>query len=88
MDKLIKILPDGSLILDGKANKAADWMLVNPQLFDQLVVGLSESDVVIEARMEHALERISRTNPEMVQGLLPKFVEMAVHACWLDQADK
>jgi len=79
MNELIKMLSGGSLIADGKANEAADRVLANPQLFDQLVVGLSESDVVVRARTAHALERISRTHPEMAQGLLPKFVEMAVH---------
>jgi HEAT repeat protein len=79
MNELIKILSGGSLISDGRANEAADRVLANPQLFDQLVEGLSEPDSIIRARTVHALERISRIHPEMVEGLLPKFIEMAVH---------
>jgi len=73
------MLSGGSLISDGRANEAADRVLANPQLFDQLVEGLSESDVVIRARTAHAMERISRTRPEILTGLLPKFIEMATH---------
>jgi HEAT repeat protein len=79
MNELIRMLSGGSLISDGRANEAADRVLANPQLFNQLVEGLSESDVVIRARTAHSLERISRTHPQMVKGLLPKFIKMATH---------
>ncbi|HVP20423.1 MAG TPA: hypothetical protein VMS73_01030 [Anaerolineaceae bacterium] len=77
MNELIIMLSGGSLISDGRANEAADRVLANPKLFDQLVEGLSESDAVIRARTAHALERISRTHPEMLKELFPKFIEMA-----------
>ena len=79
MNEIIVMLSGGSLISDGRANEAADRVLANPHLFDQLVEGLSESDTVIRARTAHALERISRTHPETVKELLPKFIEMATH---------
>jgi len=79
MNELIQILSGGSLISDGRANEVADRVLANPELFDQLEEGLSESDPVIRARTAHAVERISRTHPEMLTGLLPKFIEMAIH---------
>jgi len=71
------MLSGGSLISDGRANEAAERVLAKPHLFDQLVEGLSESNTVIRARTAHAMERISRTHPEMVKELLPKFIEMA-----------
>jgi HEAT repeat protein len=77
MNEIIVMLSGGSLISDGRANEAADRVLANPELFDRLIEGLSESDVVVRARTAHAMERISRTHPEMVKGLLPKFIEMA-----------
>jgi HEAT repeat protein len=79
LNELLKMLSGGSLISDGRANEAADRVLANPQLFDQLVEGLSEPESVIRARTAHALEKISRTHPEMVESLLPKFIEMATH---------
>ena len=77
MNEIIVMLSGGGLISDGRANEAADRVLANPELFDRLVEGLFESDVVIRARTAHALERISRTHPEMLQELLSKFIEMA-----------
>ena len=79
MNDLIKMLSGGSLISDGRANEAADRVLANPQLFNQLVEGLSDPDVVIRARTAHALERISRPHPEMLDSLLPQFIDMAIH---------
>jgi hypothetical protein len=79
MYKLLEMLSGGNLQSDGRGNEVADSVLVHPRLFDHLVEGLSESDDVIRARTAHALERISRTHPEMMLGLLPRFVEMAVN---------
>ena len=78
MNELIEMLSGGNLQSDGRANDVADKVVRHPNLFNQLVYGLSESDDVVRARTAHALERISRTHPGMVLGLLPQFVEMAV----------
>jgi HEAT repeat protein len=78
MNEILKMLSGGNLQSDGKANEAADWVITHPYLFDQMVEGLFESDDVIRARTAHALERISRTHPEMVLRLLPQFIDIAI----------
>lgn len=79
MNELLKMLTGGNLQSDGRANEVGDLAVRHPHLFSQLVEGLSESDDVIRARTAHALERISRTHPEKVLELLPRFMEMAVN---------
>jgi HEAT repeat protein len=78
MNELLVLLSGGNLLSDGRANEAADRVLAQPQLIDQLVEGLSASEDVIRARTAHALERISRSQPELVHQLLPQFKKMAL----------
>ena len=67
MNRLLKRLEGGSLISDGEANLVADQVLENHQLLYALLEGLSQPNDVVRARTAHALERISRTNPALVQ---------------------
>jgi len=79
MNDLFKMLAGGTLASDGRASEVAEKIIQQPQLFDQLVEGLDESNDVIRARTAHALERISRTQPEMVVSLLPKLLNLALN---------
>jgi HEAT repeat protein len=78
MNELLEILSGANLQSDGRANEVADRVVGHPQLFNQLVEGMTEPDNVIRARTAHALERISRTHPKLVLGVLSQFMEMAV----------
>ena len=78
MNNLLKKLAGGNLQSDGRANEVAGIIIGQPELLNQLAEGLFESHDVIRARTAHALERISRTHPEMLLGLLPQFIELAV----------
>jgi HEAT repeat protein len=78
MNELLEMLSGGDLRSDGRANEVADKVVGQPILFDRLAAGLSESDDVIRARTAHALERVSRTHPEMVLGLLSRFMKMTL----------
>jgi hypothetical protein len=77
MNELLKKLAGGDLRSDGKANEVADQATKSPQLIAKLVEGLSESDDVVRGRTAHALERVSRTRPEMLRGLVPELVRLA-----------
>ncbi|WXG42053.1 MAG: hypothetical protein WED07_15040 [Candidatus Freyarchaeum deiterrae] len=77
MNELLEKLTGGDLRSDGRGDEVADEVIRNPLLLDKLVEGLSESDDVIRARTVHALERISRTKPELLQGLTSRFIELA-----------
>jgi hypothetical protein len=77
MNNLLTKLSGGDLRSDGRANEVAEELLKNPQLIDTLFTGLSESDDVIRARTTHALEKISRTNPELLQEIIPWLIKLA-----------
>ena len=77
MNELLGKLGGGDLRSDGRADEVAEEVSKNPQLLDRLIEGLSESDDVIRGRTAHALEKISRTNPEMLTGLTPQFIKLA-----------
>jgi hypothetical protein len=77
MNDLLRKLTGGDLRSDGKANGLADKVIKNPQMLAKLVEGLSEPSDIVRGRTAHALERISRTCPDMLQGLIPQFARLA-----------
>lgn len=77
VNELILKLSGGDLRSDGRANEVADKVIVNPHLLDKLVEGLDVTDDVVRARTAHALERISRTHPEMLREYIPRFLDLA-----------
>jgi HEAT repeat protein len=79
MNELLKKLAGGDLRSDGRANEVADQVTKSPQLITKLLEGLSESDDVVRGRTTHALERISRTHPEMLRGLVPQLARLAAY---------
>ncbi len=78
MNELLQKLTGGDLRSDGRANEVAEEVIKNPRLLNKLVEGLRESDNLVRARTTHALEKISRTNPEMLQGLTLQLIETAL----------
>lgn len=77
MNELLKLLTGGDLRSDGRADDVADEVIKNPHLFDKLIEGMSEADNIVRARTSHALEKISRSNPEMLYDHLSKIIETA-----------
>ena len=77
MNKLLKQLTGDDLRSDGRANEVAKETLQNPQLLDKLIEGLDSTNKVVRARTAHALERISRINPEILEEYLPRFISSA-----------
>lgn len=75
MNELLKKLSGGDLRSDGRANEVAKEVVETPHLLTSLIEGLSEPDAVVRARTAHALEKISRENPEMLQGLTKQLIE-------------
>jgi hypothetical protein len=59
------------------SNEAADFVLKNPELFDELFEGLSVSDDVVRGRTADALEKVSRVKPDLLIGRLPKLIQVA-----------
>lgn len=77
MNDLLQKLTGGDLRSDGRANELADQAMKNPQILANVVEGLTESNGIVRGRTAHALERISRTRPDMLQGLIPQFATLA-----------
>ena len=78
MNDLLKRLDGGTLISDGAANTVADEVLNKPSLFPLLLKGLECDRDVVRARTAHALERISRTRPELLVPHLSTLLLCAV----------
>ena len=77
MGQILGWLSGGDLRSDGMSNEAAEFVLKNPELFDELFEGLSVSDDVVRGRTADALEKISRTRPDMLVDRLPKLLQVA-----------
>jgi HEAT repeat protein len=77
MNELLKKMSGGDLRSDGRANEVAEEVIKNPDLFNKLVEGCYETDDVIRARTAHALERISRTNQEIIQEFIAQYIKLA-----------
>ncbi|KPK93045.1 MAG: hypothetical protein AMJ88_08930 [Anaerolineae bacterium SM23_ 63] len=77
MGQILEWLSGGDLRSDGMSNEAADFVLKSPEMFDELFEGLSASDDVVRGRTADALEKISRTKPELLVERLPKLLQVA-----------
>jgi hypothetical protein len=62
---------------DGMANEVADVVLKNPALFDEVMMGLDETNDVIRGRTADALEKIARVKPDLLVEHLPKLLQVA-----------
>jgi HEAT repeat protein len=65
MNFLLELLEGGDLRSDGHADEVADEVINNLELFELLYEGLNDSDDIIRGRTAHALEKVSRTHPEL-----------------------
>jgi len=77
MNDLLQRLAGGTLLSDGDANAVADDVLQTPTLFPCLFEGLRSPNNVIRARTAHALERISRSRPDLLTSHLPTILSYA-----------
>ena len=66
MNQLLEWLSGGDLRSDGMANEVRDLVLHDPQLICDLYEGLSVPDDVIRGRTADALEKISRSRPDLL----------------------
>jgi HEAT repeat protein len=75
VNDLLKGLSGGDIRSDGMADEVADEVIRYPHLYDLLIEGLLEPEDVLRGRTAHALERISRSHPEMVSDDLPLLID-------------
>lgn len=77
MNQILAWLAGGDLRSDGLANEAAQAVLQNPHLFDDLYQGLSAPDDVIRGRAADALEKVAREKPDLLVEHLPQLVQLS-----------
>jgi hypothetical protein len=76
MNPILDWLSGGDLRSDGMANEVADLVLKNPGLFDEVIMGLDETNDVIRGRTTDALEKIARVKPDLLVEHLPKLLQV------------
>ena len=74
---MLSWLAGSDLRTNGPANEVAEFILENPAAFEDLFAGLSEPDDVIRGRSADALEKVSRSRPDLTQEHLPEMSNLA-----------
>jgi hypothetical protein len=77
MNQILEWLLGGDIRSDGMANEAAEFVLTNPEVYEELYAGLSVSDEVIRSRTADVLEKVARVKPALLKGNLSEFIHMA-----------
>jgi HEAT repeat protein len=78
MNELLALLAGGDLRSDGRGDEVADVVTQNPALYPLLLEGLDEEDDVLRGRAAHALERVSRSRPELLLPDLPRLISLSL----------
>lgn len=79
MSQITDWLAGGDLRSDGLADEAVDFVLKNPELFDELWIGLKDSDDLILGRTADALEKVARKRPDLLVGHADELIRIAEH---------
>lgn len=77
MNQILTWLSGGDLRSDGMANEAAQFVLANPQIFEDLYAGFSAADDVVRGRAADALEKVARERPDLLIDHLQEMIELA-----------
>jgi hypothetical protein len=78
MNDLVKMLRGGDSRSDGHADEVAFDVIQDPELFELLLDGLDKEDDRVRGRTSHALEKVSRTHPELFDGLLSRLLKQSL----------
>jgi HEAT repeat protein len=77
MNQILTWLSGGDQRSDGMANEVADFILENPAACKDLFAGLSEKDDIVRGRTADAIEKISRSRPDLALDHLPEMIGLA-----------
>jgi HEAT repeat protein len=77
MNQVLSWLSGGDLRSDGMANEVADFVLENPTAFEDLFAGLSETNDLVRGRAADAIEKVSRSRPDMLLDHLPEMINLS-----------
>jgi HEAT repeat protein len=71
---LVDWLADGDLRSDGFADEAAEFILQNPELIDELLSALDHRDPVVRGHAADALEKVGRTRPDLIKPVCDSLI--------------
>ena len=77
MSQVLSWLAGCDLRSDGPANEVAEFVLENPEAFEDLYAGLSETEDVVRGRTADALEKVTRCRPDMTRDHLTEMSNLA-----------
>jgi len=77
MNQVLTWLSGGDLRSDGMADEVAHFILDNPGAFEDLYAGLTEADEVVRGRAADAIEKVSRSRPDLLVDHLPQIESLA-----------
>jgi len=78
-NQVLQWLSGGDLRSDGLANEAAEFILENPAVFDDLFDGLKSPNDVIRGRTADAIEKVARERPDLIINRLSELVFIATN---------
>jgi HEAT repeat protein len=76
MNEVLSWLEGGDLRSDGMADQAAEFILENPQLLEELVDGLMSESDLIRGRTADALEKVARKKPDIILKHIPQLIKI------------
>jgi len=75
MGDILEWLKGKDLRSDGSANQAAEAVLQQPVLLEDLIDGLNSEEVVVRGRACDALEKMTRERPDLTIAFLPLLLD-------------
>lgn len=77
MNMVLDWLRAGDLRSDGDANEVVREVIAHPELFELLLEGLEVADDVVRGHSADALEKVSRSHPEMLAPHVRQLIKVA-----------
>lgn len=75
LNQILQWLSGGDLRSNGLSTEVADFVLNNPQMFDDLILGIHEPDDVTRAHTADALEKIAGSRPDLLKPLIGDLID-------------
>jgi len=76
MNQVLEWLSGGDLRSDGQSQEVSEFVLNNPQVFDDLYAGLCVDDDVVRGRTADALEKVTRSRPDLLEAHLSELINL------------
>jgi len=76
MNQVLEWLSGGDLRSDGLSQEVSEFVLNNPQVFDDLYAGLCVEDDVVHGRTADALEKVTRSRPDLLEAHLAELINI------------